>query len=350
VRQRVLWLSLILIATMLFSCGKKTAPKPPPEVRPVPPRKVRVTLHFWGAELSFKIPRRKVDGRPLDGLKGFEIIRYGETIEGPKTRFRRKIWVSLSKEEFERLKELVYHDRSLRSGLRYRYVIRAVRGWRCVSDPAVSPTFAWHSPPKAPKKLEASAGDTLVSLRWTPVRLFLDGTELVEEDRLRYRIYRRFQDRPLSPLPELVSTTNYTDRDVVNEVTYCYRVAGVYEYFGSLIEGPKSPEACATPHDVTPPRPPEGLVAVPVEGGVLLRWRRNGEQDLWGYHVYRKVPGKPAERLTSTPIPEPKFLDTKIPGPGLYYYWVTAVDRSPRHNESAPSERVSVEILPKEED
>ncbi len=348
-RKGVSWLCWLVLLVLLFSCGKKTEPKPPMEVRPRPPEKVRVTLHFWGAELSFKIPRRKIDGRPLDGLKGFEIIRLGETLEGPKTRYRRRINIPLSKDEFERLKYFVYHDRDLRSKVRYRYVIRAIRGWRCVSDPAFSPAFSWHSPPKAPKTLEALPGDGVITLRWSPINQFLDGTQIKKKENLRYRLYRRLKKGPFSPLPPLVSQTEYADRSVTNEVTYCYRVAGVYAYFGSLIEGPKSPEACATPHDLTPPAPPEGLVAIPARGGVLLRWRRNAEPDLWGYYVYRKVPGKPPERLTPSPLAEPHFFDAHLPGPGLYYYWVTAVDRSPRHNESRPSERVSVEILPKEE-
>ena len=332
---------------LLLSCGKKTNPKPPYKVRPEAPRKVKVTLYPWGAELSFKIPRRKIDGRPLDKLKGFRILRLGETLEGPKAKFRQEISLSLSKREFENLKYLVYKDSNLRSGVRYFYRIWAVKGWRCVSDPKDSPAFSWHTPPKAPVDLSAQGEDQEILLKWAPVKQFLDETPV--QKGLSYKLYRRLLEGDYKALPELIPQNKYVDRGVENEKTYCYRVAAVFDYFGTLIEGPKSYEVCATPHDLTPPRAPQGVVALPFKTGVLVKWLRNTEEDLWGYYVYRKRPGKPVQRLTPKPVEETIYYDKNIPGPGIYYYWVTAVDDSPRHNESPPSEKAPVEILPKEE-
>ena len=341
-------LLLLGVILLLVACGKKTNPKPPHEVRPKPPKKVQVKLHPWGAELSFKIPRRKVNGRPLDKLKEFKVLRFGETLEGPKAKFRQEIDIPLSEEDFEKRKYIVYEDRQLRSGVRYFYRIWAIKGWRCVSDPVDSPAFAWHTPPKAPVGFSAQGGDAEVRLKWEPVSEFLDETP-VEEEALRYRLYRRLLEGSYKMLPELIEETSYVDRDVENEKTYCYRVSGVFEYYGTLIEGPKSYEVCATPHDVTPPRPPQGVVAIPFKKGVLVKWFRNTEEDLLGYYVYRKAPGRPAERLNDQPIEETSFYDENVPGPGFYYYWVTAVDNSPRRNESPPSEKAPVEILPKED-
>jgi len=341
--QVLFWVAAFLL---LVSCGKKTNPRPPEAVRPKPPEKVEVALHFWGAELTFKIPHQKIDGHPLPKLKSFQILRLGESLEGPEARFEKRIEIPICEEGFERLKYFVYHDRDLRSGTLYVYVIRAVRGWRCVSDPVRSPAFSWHTPPAAPKGLKAQGKDSLVVLSWQPIKHFRDGSPL--KGGLKYRLYRRFPEGPFKALAGLIERPSFEDHEVKNENTYCYRVAGVYEYFGSLIEGPPSKEACATPHDLTPPRPPALVTAIPFRGGVLVKWRRNTEEDLLGYLVFREKAGEKPLKLTPEPISETTFFDAQLPGPGIYYYWVVAVDSSPRRNQSPPSEKVPVEISPKE--
>ncbi len=335
---------ICLFICLLFGCGRKVDPNPPYAVRPVPPQDIRVTLHLWGAELSFKVPRKKVNGRPLDHLKGFEVLRWGQTVEGPKATYKKYLFLPF-KGDWDKVRRFYFRDRHLLSGVRYRYQIRAVRGWRCISDPAYSPIFAWHTPPEAPAHLMAKAGDGQVTLRWEKVDTYLDG-QAIRLHRLKYRVYRVVQTGKI-PL-KLVDTNYYLDQQVENEHLYCYQVAAVLVYFGSLIEGPLSPKACAKPIDITPPRAPEDLVAVPIKGGVLLRWHRNTEPDLAGYRVFRRRPGGLPKLLNKKLLTQPEFFDRNIPGPGLYYYWVTAVDSSPRANESPPSEMVEVEILPKE--
>jgi len=90
--------------------------------------------------------------------------------------------------------------------------------------------------------------------------------------------------------------------------------------------------------DLTPPAPPRGLVAVAVAGTIALSWDINPEVDLLGYVVYRREPPAltPA-RLTEAPIQSTTFTDRTARPRISYLYSVTAVDRSPRRNESAPS-------------
>ena len=79
-------------------------------------------------------------------------------------------------------------------------------------------------------------------------------------------------------------------------------------------------------------------MAVPGVGTIGLIWDANPESDLAGYLVYRREP--PAltpVRLTEAPIQTTTYTDRTV-RPGVdYIYSVTAVDRSPRRNESAHS-------------
>ncbi|WP_456370126.1 fibronectin type III domain-containing protein, partial [Thermodesulfatator atlanticus] len=326
----------LLLILLLGACGKKTPPKPPYAVRPEVPGNVSVKLTFWGAELSFDIPHKKIDGDPLDGIEGFEIIRYEKSITNPEDTSTRKYWISITREMFQKLTRYHFNDRDLKPEYRYFYVIRAVRGWRSVSDPARSSVFAWYFPPAKVNGLGAKGGDSCITLSWKPVTSLINGA-LAEGFSFEYRIYKRQKDEALArAIPRLVSTTSFKDTNVINGITYCYQVAAVLNYYESLIEGPKSGEVCVTPVDLTPPPPPEGLVALPFKDGVLLRWRLSGAPDLLGYKVYRQKEGEEPVLLTPHPVSTPKFFD-KPPSPGIYHYWVTAVDSSPRRNESAPS-------------
>jgi fibronectin type 3 domain-containing protein len=100
-----------------------------------------------------------------------------------------------------------------------------------------------------------------------------------------------------------------------------------------------------TPQDSIAPAPPAGLVAVPGERDVALTWRANREPDLLGYLVYRReLPQVVSVRLTDQTIPGTTFTDRTARRGATYVYTVTAVDRSARRNESAPSAEVEVSL------
>jgi fibronectin type 3 domain-containing protein len=87
-------------------------------------------------------------------------------------------------------------------------------------------------------------------------------------------------------------------------------------------------------------------VAFPLKEGIELNWKRNPEADILGYNVYRrKVGEKEFQRLNEAPVPKDTYLDADVVLRQEYEYAVTAVDDSPRRNESARSEEVRVKYL-----
>jgi fibronectin type 3 domain-containing protein len=85
------------------------------------------------------------------------------------------------------------------------------------------------------------------------------------------------------------------------------------------------------------------LTVVPGVGRAFLTWNENKESDLAGFHVYRsKRSGGDYERLTARPLTRTTLSDETAKQGAVYYYKVTAVDRS--GNESAGSEEKMASI------
>ncbi len=78
---------------------------------------------------------------------------------------------------------------------------------------------------------------------------------------------------------------------------------------------------------------------------MALTWDASADRDLLGYWVYRREVPQPASvRLTEAPIPGTTFTDRTPRRGAMYVYTVTAVDRSTRRNESAPSTEAEVSL------
>lgn len=97
------------------------------------------------------------------------------------------------------------------------------------------------------------------------------------------------------------------------------------------------------PPDTQAPEAPLDLSATAGDGLVSLAWTPGTETDLVGYHVYRQegttVDVVEANRITSTVVGEPSYLDRTAVNGTSYAYAVTAVDAA--GNESAGSAAVT---------
>ena len=189
------------------------------------------------------------------------------------------------------------------------------------------------------------AGDGVVNLSWKPP----EGPVPPGASSPRgYNIYRApergvYGSQPINAGP--IVDTQFRDTAVQNETSYSYVVRSVGGYRSPWRESANSNEAEATPIDLTPPAPPQGLTAIPAPGVVSLSWTANTEPDLLGYLIYRReLPGLRPIRLTATPLQTTTFTDRAIRSGATYVYTVTAVDRSSRRNESASSAEVSVSV------
>ncbi len=332
----IVWCVLLLV--FAASCGRKTQPLTPPSPRIEPAQDVKVAARDNVAFLSWAIPARNVEGKPIKAgdVVGFRIYR-AEPADKKKSRFKQVAEILLTSPAPAEVRDgrVIWPDRNLNYGQVYAYRVRVISARDGLSEPSDEVRTTPLLSLAAPKILSASGGDTEITLVWTPVGTRADGSPY--DGFVGYNLYRgtepgREDETPLNKEP--LRTTRYTDRAVVNDRTYYYLVRAVDSPARPWKESLDSPEASAMSRDLTPPARPTGLTVVPGVGRIFLTWNENKESDLAGYYVYRsKRSGRDYLRLTDKVIDRTTYSDEKAK-PGVeYYYVVSAVDRS--GNESA---------------
>ncbi len=101
--------------------------------------------------------------------------------------------------------------------------------------------------------------------------------------------------------------------------------------------------AVYVPPEVTPPNLPQNLTGKSSKAGVVLSWKRNRELHIAGYNVYRSTNlGSGYQKINSSLISVPKYIDKQVVKGTTYYYVVTAVNTA--GGESGYSNQVGVII------
>ncbi|MDR2946467.1 MAG: hypothetical protein LBV79_06955, partial [Candidatus Adiutrix sp.] len=185
----------------------------------------------------------------------------------------------------------------------------------------------------------ASQGDRAVTLHWS--RPLADS---------RAEIQKKTGDGPWAPVPALdPAKGTFTDLAVAYENSYSYRGRLVRLKDETGVTGPWSREITVRVADFTPPNPPGYLDAALAENGVRLAWESLVfNPDVAGYRVYRQLSGEDDFRQVGPALLKENVLfDAIKPELGLKArYRVTAVDASPRANESQPSPTADVLLDP----
>lgn len=333
---------ILFLALLLPACGRKGPPVAP---RPVVPAAVPLSAAVEGGSvlLRWARPTRNADGSPLTDLNHFVLLRAAEPLPGGPAEGASPVRLldavptdgpENATVEGETYRYVDGAREPLASGIRYTYQIVAVTD-RGISGPPASAAVEVRPPPAPPRALRAEAGEGVVTLAWQAPAP--GGAPPVSP----YHVYREEAGSPgpvrITRFP--VQGTRYVDLNVQNERRYRYTVRAVAGEGPSARESEPAGPAEAFPEDRTPPGPPRGLTAVREGDAIRLRWAVSPEPDLLGYRVYRRVlPDGRRVLLTAEPTPEPDYQDR--PPSGLVAYTVTAVDRSRKRNESAPSAEV----------
>ncbi|HKL21693.1 MAG TPA: hypothetical protein VJ904_07805, partial [Tichowtungia sp.] len=181
------------------------------------------------------------------------------------------------------------------------------------------------TPPAQLIELSAVADQSLVDLDWY---------NSWETDVTGYNVYRRTESGSYGgPLVTNLTSSDYTDTQVTNGITYTYVVTAIDS---SGNESDPSAEVSALPElDLTPPAVPGDLYVASGNAYVLLNWADNTEEDLAGYSIYRRTASGSFGSALVSGLDVSEYIDTTVENGTAYYYAVTAVDV--HDNESVKS-------------
>jgi hypothetical protein len=339
---------LLCLLLLAAACGKKMTPYAPDRVLPAPVREFRLTQQGDFLVASWLLPRENLLGQPLTQVQGCRLYRATtkgvtpEALGSSDFVLYADIDLAYPQRGEVRGEAMLFRDRELAPDQRYYYRVAAYDQDGYLGGWSRTLSHAWGWLPRAPQALKAVPGDKMVSLSWSPVTALQDGSPA--RDLAGYVIYRLSGTGAwIRVTPAPVQANNFQDVAVLNDVTYTYKIQAVRRLGEDWLASLDSPTQVAMPEKRNPPPPVQNVLMVATSQGVEIRWEESPAPDVAGYRVYRRGAGEEKyTRLTPELIRKPYFVDGQVKRGQTYHYYVTAVDDSPRANESLPSETMPV--------
>ncbi|HEY4715618.1 MAG TPA: hypothetical protein VII00_00755 [bacterium] len=342
----------IIFFAALPSCGKKGIPLPPLTIIPAAITDVKTVIRDEGIYIIWTPPTKNIDDSPLENLKGFKILRsespVGLTCEKCLEIFAPMydVFNSYPSEGAGEIESggFKVFDNNLKERMRYRYKIISYNRYGYLSPDSNITEAVWDTPPAPPSSISGESGDHYNLIQWKPPDNSVNGDPL--HNIVGYNIYRAEKSDFYSIFSinsEPIQFKYYMDANLENYKQYYYIVRSVRLVEGSFIESAPSREIVLTPKDTTPPPPPHGVIAIPEQNGISLKWEQGLESDLEGYNIYRSISEKKGwSKLNPKPLKTTEFSDRTVTRKVIYFYRLTAVDNSPFQNESEPSKIIKV--------
>jgi len=374
-RQRIPNLEIrvsLFVFLLVGSCGAPGEPTPPSPPIPVAITDLSARQAGDAIQLTFTLPAKTVTGERLAETPAIEILRGSLKSDGsPDAKSFRLIETIpgalvgdyRAADKVQIITRISPDELRAYPGAALAYRVRTRASRKRASADSNTAIVRIRPVPERITSVHPAVTESTVELSWSPPTRTSGGDPLPAIS--EYRVYRGeidpasagaaandlSQAKWKSPLSLLGSATSPMYRDTAFDFgkTYLYAIRAVISGDGSAVESSDSVPAIVTPRDIFPPAVPQGVVAAVVSpdpnapSEVDLSWSINTETDLAGYHVYRsKQQDTPGQLLTPDLLLSPAYRDTSVQPGHLYWYSVTAVDRS--GNESAPSAPVAAEV------
>jgi len=157
-----------------------------------------------------------------------------------------------------------------------------------------------------------------------------------------YNIYRESEgEKAIKRNSAQLQVNSFEEMSFDFGTQYRFYVRTTYSSSSSSFESADSVGIDVEPKDLFPPITPVGLTAIAGMKFISLSWDSNGEDDLEGYHIWRREEGeKDFVLLMPEVFTESQYSDRNIEKNRNYEYTLTAVDIN--GNESERSEAITI--------
>jgi hypothetical protein len=259
-------LILLMLSSLIISCGKKGEPTLKSYEKPPAPSNLRAIHRESEIFLFWDFPAGEEDT-----IKGFQILRADiDVSKGASDNFERLAFLEPDKR--------TYTDTDFKIGSKYRYKIVSENLKGIISKDSNIIEVLLEDPPLPPERLFFNIEFNFITISWKSVG-----------EKILYNIYKSDNSGIYSLMPlnnEPLKETSFRDSFDVKKTVY-YTVRSLRRT-DIRSEGAPSGELVVSPSDFVPSAP-EGLQAVISEDKVYLIWKEVPETWIDGYRVYRET-------------------------------------------------------------
>ena len=346
---------ICLLGGLFLACGIQGPPHPPRLERPE--RVTDLTMAEKGPsfQLSFTRPLRAVDGERLTKPLEIEIVRAVTPSGGAAPPSLQGVvpWFTLSADDLAKhaagdkvtfAAKLSEADIAASVGATFSFAVRGLTfGFhqrRLESELSNIVTGALLDVTGPVENLRVNTTEKALELSWAAPARSLTGNP--PSDLAGFRVYRSPTGKPGTfQVRSEPTSPAYSDSEFAFDQTYFYKVCARFQRGAQEAESEDSAVAEITPRDTFPPAAPRNVSGLFSADAAQLVWSANTEADLAGYNVYRREGNGGWQKINPDLLRTPTFEDRAVQPGHQYFYRVTAIDLA--HNESTPSEEVTVE-------
>lgn len=349
--RRALPTRLLLTAVglaILVGCGKMGDPMPP--LRNVPMKTSDLSIRQQGKVLFFDMafPSTTTSGLVLGGIDSLELSQYAKALQAdgslPKVDPRElesgaEVILTLRGSD---LSSAVVGDR-----IQFRlpmsedlpeppssasfFVVKTTKGEE-ISALSNQVALIPANPPPAPGNLNLEALPKSIRVMWD----FDEAQPIEGFEILRRDASQRGYGAPLKRVKG--QARDFFDRTAAYGNRYIYTVRSVAGT-DPLVLSADSGEREIHYEDRFPPAMPRNFVALAETGAVRLRWDPSPDNDVAGYILHRREPGRDFHPLNDEPMRQVEYLDRGLTSGFSYSYRIQVVDRE--GNQSPLSEPIT---------
>ena len=332
-------LSIIFLAALAVSgCGRKGMPSRPDEEASFKVQNLQAVVKGKGVEISWNLPQLKADAEVKSTDARYSVMRAEIKWENRgcldcPTPNQDEVALIDPGSPFPAVMEnrkLILTDTAVSMQRVYRYQVTATdkRGRTLATSGTV--TVKILPAPSPVKGLTAVMDQQGILLQWKASNKDEQGHKLAGD--VQFLVERSSAKNGWEKVtPSFIKATSYLDQAVAADQSYDYRVTPLFLFEDTTILGESAIFRQAKAPGAIAPPPPGSVWAIPVKGGLEVRWTES-DAKIAGYYVYRRE-GKEIVRLTAEPIQHPPFIDRNVKPNATYHYAVSAVGNQPNQRE-----------------